>query len=515
MTIRNRLLLLLLPTLAAIVCLIALFFYFNWSKEILESFKSRLQSVVVAISQGIDPGEVEWINAHIHDPDIASNPTYQSYKQKLLQMKQKLPIINLYIVRVEPVKQGEPVLLNTPSNSSEEVYLGGEDLDNAYRQVFLLDASEPANSAPNEPGEHDFSETGEHQVYFTKKAFVTPIYEARKTHERFMSAYAPIINEQGDVIALVGADVSVQEIDQKLHNAILMIFLSALMTIAIVMTAVFLIADRISQPVQQLNQAALDIAAGNYEANIQVQGPKEIVELANTLNIMSECLVENISRLRESSLIRERMYGEYECSLLLQHYMLQKVIENFQNPHIQLRSATFNAPNAQKGLLLKTNKDNPGELQLTLLETHDQGFAALYELNKLSAVSIQELHDQPFLNCSFLQDYSLVRCIAYQTPLPLIWSFKQQQFIEISDKEIALNNQDMIFLYNTGLAEHFGTEEKVKVWFSKVLRHFAEDGLDTLNTMLTNELNFLARKEQTKRNLLILSLQIKIPDTSV
>ena len=82
---------------------------------------------------------------------------------------------------------------------------------------------------------------------------------------------------------------------------------------------VFLIADRISKPVRQLNQAALEIAAGEYETNIDVKGPKEIVELAHTLNTMSECLVEHMSRLRESSLIRkectENMNVHSFCSI--------------------------------------------------------------------------------------------------------------------------------------------------------------------------------------------------------
>ena len=103
------------------------------------------------------------------------------------------------------------------------------------------------------------------------------------------------------------------------------------MILLLVVGIVFIIADHISKPVRQLNRAALEIAAGDYEANIRVEGPKEIMELAHTLNTMSQCLVEHMSRLKESSLIRERMYGEYECSLLLQYYMLQHVIEDFSH----------------------------------------------------------------------------------------------------------------------------------------------------------------------------------------
>lgn len=151
------------------------------------------------------------------------------------------------------------------------------------------------------------------------------------------------------------------------------------LTLLLVIGTVFLIADRISKPVRQLNQAALGIAAGNYESNIQVEGPKEIVELAHTLNTMSQCLVEHMSRLRESSLIRERMYGEYECALLLQHYMLQKVIEEFNYPNLHMRLISGPLSPIQKGLFLKIDHSS-SKLKLTLLEAMDQGFAGLFQL---------------------------------------------------------------------------------------------------------------------------------------
>lgn len=126
------------------------------------------------------------------------------------------------------------------------------------------------------------------------------------------------------------------EILSSFPSRLLAISAAAIILLSVILI-VFLVADHMSQMVRKLNQAALEIAAGNYETDIQVEGPKEIIELAHTLRTMSECLVEQMSRLRETSLIRERMYGEYECSLLLQYYMLEKVIEEFHHSHVRLR----------------------------------------------------------------------------------------------------------------------------------------------------------------------------------
>ncbi len=507
MTIRSRLLLLLLPPLTAFLILISCFFYLNWSKEILHSFKSRLQSIVVTISQMIRPSEIEWIIKNIHDPLIISQPLYQNYYQHLASLKQKLLIASIYIVQIESVKEGEPVLPDYPFSSPNEIYQGN-DPRNAYRQILLLEVTGTNLGKGSKPGENDFSETDERQVYLTKKAFVTPIYKTRKTQERLISAYAPILNQQGEVIALLGADMSTNEIDQKLQHAWLIILGGACITLIFVIITVFLIADRISKPVQQLNQAALEIAAGDYEANVQVKGPKEIVELAHTLNTMSECLVEHISRLRESSLIRERMYGEYECALLLQYYMLQKVVEDFNHPQIGLRLISVPLSSLQKGLSLKIERLS-SDLLLTLLEAEEQGFAGLFQLNQLTYLTKDELKNKAFIECQFLHHYTILR---YRNNIlfpPLVWSIKSQQFIKSSDQNIQLQNRDMIFLYNSSLSDQFKTEENIENWFGRVLRHFADDGLDTIHTMLTHELNFLAKKQQTKRNFQMISIQVK------
>lgn len=301
------------------------------------------------------------------------------------------------------------------------------------------------------------------------------------------------------------------EIINGLMSRLQFLMLGFFITLVLITITVFVIADRISQPVRQLNQAAMEIAAGDYEANIEVKGPREIVELAHTLNTMSECLVEHMSRLRESSLIRERMYGEFECALLLQHYMLQKVIEEFH--HSSLRMVLISVPLSplQKGLFLKTDSAASGDLSLTLVEASEPGFAGLVQLNQWAHLSDEELKDKSFVECRLSGHRNILRWKAHTFFPPLVWSIKSQQFIKGAHQEIPLQNGDMIFLYNSSLIEQFEAEPGIEAWFSRVLRHFAEDGLDTIQTMLTNELTFLAKKQPVKHNYKIIALQLNEP----
>lgn len=324
-----------------------------------------------------------------------------------------------------------------------------------------------------------------------------------------ISGFFYLIGEQEHILSLLGMKESFQEIDQRLHDIWVLISIGALLTLCFVIVMVFFIAERISKPVRQLNQAALEIAAGNYEANIQVEGPREVVELAHTLNTMSECLIEHMSRLKASSLIRERMYGEYECSLLLQYYMLQKIIEEFDHPHLKMRLISLPFAPFQKGLFFKVDSFNE-HLTLTLLESDEEGFGGLVKLNQSAAFPIQTLRSSCcFITCQFLDHFSRFHYEKNGLAPPLVWSIKAQRFIKSDEGKIALENQEMIFLYNSAFLEHFETEEKIEAWFAKVLRHFAEDGLDIIHTMLTNELNFLVKKQQVKKNFQIISMQKK------
>lgn len=278
----------------------------------------------------------------------------------------------------------------------------------------------------------------------------------------------------------------------------------------LVIGTVFIIADRISKPVRRLNQAALEIAAGDYQANIQVKGPKEIMELAQTLNTMNQCLVEHMIRLKESSLIRERMYGEYECSLLLQYYMLQRVVEDFSHPHLTMSLISLPQSPLQKGLFLNIDRSHPSELILTLIESQEHGFAGLFQLNQCAHLPKEEFKEKSFVECQFIDQYHHLRYHTHALFPPLVWSIANQEFKKIDRGEIQLENNDMLFLYNSSVIDHFEKEEAIKNWFAKVLRHFAEDGLDAINVMLTNELTFLSKKQHVKHNFKIIGIQVKL-----
>jgi HAMP domain-containing protein len=297
--------------------------------------------------------------------------------------------------------------------------------------------------------------------------------------------------------------ISTSEIDIKLNHILLIILLITLIAVIIITVTVFLVANAISRPVQQLNQAALEIASGNYETNIQVQGPIEIVELANTFNTMSDCLMDHMHRLKESSISRKQLYGQNECGRILQNYMLENEIENFSNPCWKAFLATTPISNPSNGLLVRCTEKEAESFTITFFETSDSSFPSLFKLNQTSLSHLKS-NNYSTMQCHFHKE-GTINYSCQKIPLPLGWSFKNESWISSSPGIIHLEIQDILLIYNSALLNHFETEEAVQVWIGRVLRHFAKEGLSHIETILNNELTFLKRSENSKEKMAILT----------
>ncbi|MDB6082105.1 MAG: hypothetical protein JWO53_1377 [Chlamydiia bacterium] len=503
MKIRSRLLLLILPTVLGVILSISFLSYLTWYHELLSQFNASLETIVVSSSEIIDGENHEWLADHLHDPDIIKSKSYQKYVRALKRITKELPVTSIYTVKIESVRIGEPVLINHPISEQNRIY-DGKDKSLAYRQIYIIDTGSLDNEPFHPPGDEDFSESGEVKVYTTKQPYVTPIYKAKSSGMRYMTAFAPIINKHGDVVALVAADLSLEVLDSKAHETQGFILLGALATVFLIMIGVVFIANNISQPVEQLKNAALTLAAGNYGKKIEVHGPQEITELANTLNTLSECLREHLSRLEESSLLREKMVGEVECLRLLQTKLIQGVAENFSHPHIQIKAIGIAGRAPDKAAVLEILKNKETAIELRFKEANFIGFDGIYELiqgQEVSAFIQLSLTQKDKSTNSWLLDYQYAHM-----PQPMIWSVKNSE-ISSAAPHTLIENNDFLILVNNSLDKLLHEESVSKQWFSRVFRHFADEGMDGCMALLSNELAFLAKRYEVRAPLQAICIQ--------
>lgn len=297
--------------------------------------------------------------------------------------------------------------------------------------------------------------------------------------------------------------IAMQIASRTFHISLFLIIAFALFTILLMIASLFLIANKISHPVQKLNNSALAIAAGQYGESIQVQGPKEIVELANTLNTMSECLHENINRLKENSLLRERMYGEYECAMLLQHMMLQKNIDDCRSDAVAIKSITFFSE-SPLGLLIDFPKQDRTDLfQIHMAEAEEEGFEGMYQL-----LTQYKLSKESQTHTSLLFDRTASTFQIKGPHFPIFWSLDGKRFLEPTNGLLKVESGDYLFLLNQGLLRFLKGHKQVSELLSKVLKVFASDGLETTSAMLHKELAFATKRKDLQEDIHLLCFQI-------
>ncbi|MCB1113215.1 MAG: HAMP domain-containing protein [Chlamydiia bacterium] len=236
--------------------------------------------------------------------------------------------------------------------------------------------------------------------------------------------------------------------------------------------SVWFISYNISDPIRKLKDQALHLASGDYEEEISSEGPQEIKELAGTLNTMRECLRENISRLTDYPLAREKLYGEYECAELIQYEMLDKALETIPEDQWAWEKVCLKS-NPQMGILFEFDNDT-----VHIKEAEREGFQGIFEL--LTEGSTKEGR----FNLK-TGDTKFVKL-----PPPLLWSDKDQALLPFK----APKSGDIVILFNSGLKKQMPHPNILKDWFQKILKHFAKDGLELTKAMMESELKFFAKK---------------------
>lgn len=95
------------------------------------------------------------------------------------------------------------------------------------------------------------------------------------------------------------------QINSKLYNyfktnVYRAIILSALLVIFFIFILSFILSKKITKPLINLKNAALEVAGGNYEQEIKTQGDDELTELINSFNLMTKKLLK-LEKIRKES----------------------------------------------------------------------------------------------------------------------------------------------------------------------------------------------------------------------
>lgn len=109
------------------------------------------------------------------------------------------------------------------------------------------------------------------------------------------SMYAvPVISvsvplEQGDrVVGAIFVHAKVTEFEQAIRIFFSQLWIAGFVTTVIAAALIFITARQIERPLAQINQAARELARGNFDRRVSVQEENEVGQLADTFNMMAE-----------------------------------------------------------------------------------------------------------------------------------------------------------------------------------------------------------------------------------
>jgi two-component system nitrogen regulation sensor histidine kinase NtrY len=224
----------------------------------------------------------------------------------------------LYIVAGEKLDSAFLANLSAPVGSSVYLYRNSTSAFNANNLMGS------AGGAINAAGYQDVIDRARSTGLQTSPAV------AMKDSESFDLTAIPLKGSDGSVMAVLLVANSRRELMEVQQHIRTTAYGVAGVGILLAIVISLWIAARVSRPVEQLAQAARDVAAGNWDVQVPVHSGDEVGLLAGAFNVMTRELVDQRERLVQS----ERVAAWRELARRLAHelknplFPLQLTVEN-------------------------------------------------------------------------------------------------------------------------------------------------------------------------------------------
>lgn len=199
----------------------------------------------------------------------------------------------------------------------------GTVTERGKKLVYVMDPEQRSDMAPIGYQDIDDIDEGVADVFFKGKTFISePTYWVE--WGTLKTGYAPITNDQNQITGISVADISISVIDEKTRDAQVRIFSVGLLLLIGSTIAGLFITKRLIQPISQLKEVALKVAAGMYDQQITIKEPKELEELSSAFNDLSSSLNETLQELNISNKNIARMRNQSEIERIIERRIASK-----------------------------------------------------------------------------------------------------------------------------------------------------------------------------------------------
>jgi class 3 adenylate cyclase len=127
------------------------------------------------------------------------------------------------------------------------------------------------------------------------QASFTGIYE--DDHGTWISGYAPILDGERKVIAVIEVDAEISRYTTALRREVLLVLAVTLGTFLIALVPVYFFADRLTQGTRKLAAAIRRFEDGQTDAQVEMRSHDEIAAIGQTFNRMADSVGEKLEML--------------------------------------------------------------------------------------------------------------------------------------------------------------------------------------------------------------------------
>lgn len=236
---------------------IALWVVYNAGTAALKRVEEQLVDATQGTARDVPQPALERLLKLPAGTDVSGLPAYRKIRRDLDSVQATLPEARPYIVA------------KGPSGSLDYLVVPGEPFRDA------VSAKSP-------------SETIEYML----RAFDATVYQGRNDDQfgQWVSAYSPILNAQGEALAVVGMDFPLQYVRNVRTEARQRVLPVLIASYAALLALVWLVSTLLVRPVQRITAASQRIADGDYSQDLSrlTRGryPDEMSDLADSFGVM-------------------------------------------------------------------------------------------------------------------------------------------------------------------------------------------------------------------------------------
>ena len=228
--------------------------------------------------------------------ELEANGASQAERDKVITMMQTFHDI-MYDFKNESYRQTLDNLKQLrDASGAKYAYIfadtGVTTADGTKLYTYIFDAED--NDSYDRPdcdglGTVSFFDDIADKIYQTGKGMDTVFYYNALPYGELYYAYAPILDTNGNVVAIMGTDVELGEMHSQLNRSLLLTnTMHIIFSLLIILAIYFFMTISVIKPVTQITSTAMELARGNISANV----PNRVLHRKSELGLLAKAVTE-------------------------------------------------------------------------------------------------------------------------------------------------------------------------------------------------------------------------------